>query len=157
VDLLLLHLAHGYLLGSFLSPLSNVRTDEYGGDREGRMRFPLEVMEAVRQAWPDDRPLGASIQATDGVAGGWEIDDAVALAAALRERGCDVVEPLAGHSTPDSRIRNEARIAVLVGGAITTTAEVNTLLAGGRADLCILAPFLRSREDRMLPSGEPRT
>jgi anthraniloyl-CoA monooxygenase len=115
--------------------------------------------------------LGASIQATDGVAGGWEIDDAVALAAALRERGCDVVEPLAGHSTPGSRprygrmflttsadrIRNEARIAVLVGGAITTTAEVNTLLAGGRADLCILAPFLRSREDRMLPSGEPRT
>ena len=171
VDLLLVHLAHGYLLGSFLSPLSNVRTDEYGGDREGRMRFPLEVMEAVRGAWPDDRPMGASIQATDGVAVGWEIDDAVALASALRERGCDVVEPLAGQSTPESRprygrmflatsadrIRNEARIAVLVGGAITTTAEVNTLLAGGRADQCILAPLLRSREDRMLPGGRERT
>jgi anthraniloyl-CoA monooxygenase len=152
VDLLLVHLAHGYLLGSFLSPLANVRTDEYGGDRQARMRFPLEVVEAVREAWPDDRPLGATIQATDGVAGGWEIDDAVALASTLRERGCDVVEPLAGQTTPGGRprydrvflatsadrIRNEARIPVLVGGAITTTAEVNTLLAGGRADLCIL-------------------
>jgi anthraniloyl-CoA monooxygenase len=152
VDLLLVHLAHGYLLGSFLSPLANVRTDEYGGDRQARMRFPLEVVEAVREAWPDDRPLGATIQATDGVAGGWEIDDAVALATALRERGCDLVEPLAGQTTPGGqprygraflatsadRIRNEARIPVLVGGAITTTAEVNTLLAGGRADLCIL-------------------
>ena len=152
VDLLLVHLAHGYLLGSFLSPLTNVRTDEYGGDRQARMRFPLEVVEAVREAWPDDRPLGVTIQATDGVAGGWEIDDAVALASTLRERGCDVVEPLAGQTTPGGRprygrvflatsadrIRNEARIPVLVGGAITTTAEVNTLLAGGRADLCIL-------------------
>jgi anthraniloyl-CoA monooxygenase len=154
VDLLLVHMAHGYLLGSFLSPLSNTRTDEYGGDRAARMRFPLEVVEAVQAAWPDDRPLGASIQAGDGVGGGWEIEDAVALAAALRESGCDVVEPLVGQTTPESRprygraflatpadrIRNEARIPVLVGGAITTTAEVNTLLAGGRADLCILSP-----------------
>jgi anthraniloyl-CoA monooxygenase len=153
VDLLLVHLALGYLLGSFLSPLSNARTDEFGGDMRSRARFPLRVVEAVREAWPDDRPLGASIPAADGRLGGWDVEDAVVLARALRRRGCDVVEPLAGQTTPESRprygraflstsadrIRNEARIPVLVGGAITTTAEVNTLLAGGRADLCILA------------------
>jgi anthraniloyl-CoA monooxygenase len=153
VDLLLVHMAHGYLLGSFLSPLSNVRDDEDGGDIRSRARFPLRVIEAVREAWPDDRPMGASIPAADGRPGGWDVDDAVVLARALRRRGCDVVEPLAGQTTPESRprygraflsasadrIRNEARIPVLVGGAITTTAEVNTILAGGRADLCILA------------------
>jgi anthraniloyl-CoA monooxygenase len=152
-DLLLLGFGHGFLLGSFLSPLSNARVDDFGGDRDARMRFPLDVFEAVRAAWPDDRPLGASIQAADGPAGGWEVEDAVALAAALRERGCDLVEPVAGQTTPtcrprygrtflsamSDRIRNEARIPALVGGAVTTTAEVNTLLAAGRADLCILA------------------
>jgi anthraniloyl-CoA monooxygenase len=153
VDVLLLGIGHGYLLGSFLSPLSNARIDGYGGRLQARLRFPLEVVEAVRGTWPEDRPLGASIQAWDGAAGGWQVDDAVVLAAALRERGCDLVEPVAGQTTPAcrprygpafmaamaDRVRNEARIAALVGGAITTTAEVNTLLAAGRADLCVLA------------------
>ncbi|HEX2025472.1 MAG TPA: bifunctional salicylyl-CoA 5-hydroxylase/oxidoreductase, partial [Actinomycetota bacterium] len=153
VDLLVVSMGRGYLLGSFLSPLANVRSDAFGGDVEGRMRFPLEVFEAVREGWPDDRPLGATIQAVDGPADGWQVDHAVALAAALRERGCDLVEPVAGQTTPEcrprygraflapasDRIRNEARIPALVGGAITTTAEINTLLAGGRADLCVLA------------------
>jgi anthraniloyl-CoA monooxygenase len=152
VDVLLLGIGHGYLLGSFLSPLSNARTDGYGGPLASRVRFPVEVVEAVRGVWPEDRPLAASIQAWDGLAGGWQVDDAVVLAAALREGGCDLVEPVAGQTTPTcrprygrtfmavmaDRIRNEARIPALVGGAITTTAEVNTLLAAGRADLCVL-------------------
>jgi anthraniloyl-CoA monooxygenase len=113
----------------------------------------LEVAAAVRSAWPDNRPLGASIPAADGIAGGWDVEDAVELAAELHGLGWDMVEPLAGQSTPASRprygrafhgpvadrIRNEGRIPTLVGGAITTTVEVNTLLAAGRADLCILA------------------
>jgi anthraniloyl-CoA monooxygenase len=153
VDLLLVHMAQGYLVGSFLSPLSNVRTDELGGSGRDRARFPLEVASAVRSAWPDNRPLGASIPAGDGIAGGWTVEDAVELAAELHGLGWDVVEPLAGQSTPTSRprygrafhgpvadrIRNEGRVPTLVGGAITTTVEVNTLLAAGRADLCILA------------------
>jgi anthraniloyl-CoA monooxygenase len=153
VDLLLVSMCHGYLLGSFLSPLANARVDRYGVHREGRIRFPLEVFEAVREVWPDDRPLGATIQAVDGPPNGWVVDDAVALALALRDRGCDLVEPVAGQTTPEcrprygrvflapmaDRIRNEARVPVLVGGAVTTTAEINTLLASGRADLCVLA------------------
>jgi anthraniloyl-CoA monooxygenase len=153
VDVLFVSMGRGYLLGSFLSPLTNVRPDRFGGDLEGRMRFPLAVFDAVREAWPDDRPLGVTMQAVDGPADGWQVDDAVAFAAALRERGCDLVEPVAGQTTPEcrprygrtflaaaaDRIRNEARVPALVGGAITTTAEINTLLAGGRADLCVLA------------------
>jgi anthraniloyl-CoA monooxygenase len=152
IDLLLVHMAHGYLLGSFLSPLANVRQDRYGGDREGRMRFPLEVFRAVRAAWPEERALGATIQATDWAPEGWETDDAVDLAGQLRDIGCAVIEPRAGQTVPEARprygrgflvpfadrIRNEAMVPTLVGGAITTTAEVNTILAGGRADLCIL-------------------
>ena len=152
IDLLLVHMAQGYLLGSFLSPLANARQDRYGGDRGRRIRFPLEVFEAVRAVWPEDRALGATIQATDWAPEGWETDDAVVLAEQLRERGCAVIEPRAGQTVPEARprygrgflvpfadrIRNDARVPTLVGGAITTTAEVNTILAGGRADLCIL-------------------
>jgi anthraniloyl-CoA monooxygenase len=153
VDLLLVHMAHGYLLHSFLSPLANQRLDGYGGDLETRLRFPLRVWEAVRQVWPSERPLGATIPATDWARGGLTDDDAVAIATALAERGCDLVQPLAGQvvtaGTPrygrsflaghSNRIRNEARLPTLVGGGVTTTGEVNTLVAGGRADLVILA------------------
>jgi len=148
-DLLLIHAAHGYLLSSFLSPLSNHRTDAYGGEREARMRYPLEVFEAVRRAWPDGKPLGVVLQASDAARGGWTEDDAVAFAVALRERGCDLIQPLAGHAVPESRpaygpgflvpaadrIRNEARIPVLVAGGIRTTAQANTIVAAARADL----------------------
>jgi anthraniloyl-CoA monooxygenase len=153
VDLLLVHMAHGYLLHSFLSPLANHRADGYGGDLEPRLRFPLRVWEAVREAWSSDRPLGAAIPATDWARGGLTDDGAVAIATALAKRRCDLVQPLAGQVVPggtprygrsflaghSNRIRNEARVATLIGGGITTTGEVNTLVAGGRTDLCILA------------------
>jgi anthraniloyl-CoA monooxygenase len=150
-DVLMVHMAHGQLLASFLSPLANVRDDEYGRER---MLYPLEVFDAVREAWPDDRPLGATIPSTDAARGGWTEDDAVELASALASRGCDLVEPLAGLTIPASRpaygpgflvpaadrIRNEARVTVLVGGGLRTTSQINTILAGARTDLCILSP-----------------
>jgi anthraniloyl-CoA monooxygenase len=155
-DVLVVHMARGYLLHTFLSPGSNAREDGYGGSAGSRMRYPLEVFEAVRAAWPEDRPLGAVIPATDWTPGGWDLDDAVALAGALRDRGCDLVEPVAGGLTPherprygngraflaehSDRVRNEAHIATLTGGHITTTDLANTLLAGGRADLCVMTP-----------------
>jgi len=151
-DLLVVSMAHGYLLGSFLSPLTNVRSDGFGGSLENRTRFPLEVFRAVREAWPADRPLAAAINATDWVPGGTELQDAVIVARALAGAGCDLVEILAGHTTPDhrprygplflvplaDRVRNEARVRTLVGGGITTTGQANTVLAGARADLVLM-------------------
>ena len=155
-DLLMLHMAHGYLLASFLSPLANRRNDEYGGSLENRMRFPLEVFDAVRAAWPEDKPLAVALNADDCAPGGFTVNDAITVARALRDSGCDVVQVLAGQTIPDDqprygrghltaysdRIRNEAGICTLVGGYLTTANEVNTVLAGGRADLCILHPYM---------------
>jgi anthraniloyl-CoA monooxygenase len=154
VDLLLLDLAHGYLLGGFLSPLANRRDDGYGGPLERRLRFPLRVVDAVRAAWPADRPLWASLAATDWAPGGLEPGDAVAAARALAEHGCDLLRVTAGQATAVSRpdygrfhlvgwsdlIRNEAAVPTMVGGDLTTADEVNTVLAAGRADLCLLDP-----------------
>jgi anthraniloyl-CoA monooxygenase len=151
-DLIQLHMGHGYLLASFLSPLSNARSDEYGGSLENRIRFPLEILDAVRGAWPNERPVSVALNATDWVRGGFDVEDAIVVAAALKEHGCDLIEVLAGYTTPrmrprygpaflapyGDRIRNEAGIATLVGGGITTTGRANTVLAAGRADLCIL-------------------
>ncbi len=151
-DMLVLHAGHGYLLSSFLSPLTNTRDDEYGGSLENRMRFPLEVMQAVRSSWSADRPLGVALSVTDWVAGGFTVDDAIVVARALAEHACDLLVALAGQTIPDAepaygrgflttlsdRVRNEAGIATLVGGYLTTTNEVNTALAAGRADLCQL-------------------
>jgi anthraniloyl-CoA monooxygenase len=153
VDLLLLDLSRGYLLGSFLSPLTNRRSDGYGRSLEGRLRYPLEVFDAVRQAWPEDRPLGVTLQAGDWERGGLTPDDGVAMAQLLRDHGCDVIEPRAGQTTPRSRprfgraflvpyadrIRNEARVPTLAGGTITTMNQVNTVVGGARADLCIVS------------------
>jgi anthraniloyl-CoA monooxygenase len=153
-DLLLLHMAHGYLLASFLSPLTNQRVDEYGGALENRLRFPLQVFDAVRAIWPREKPLGVILNADDCAAGGFTIEDAIAIARILKEHGCDLIQPLAGQTVPDAapsygpgfltrysdRIRNEAAIPTLVGGYLTTMNEVNTILAAGRADLCILSP-----------------
>ncbi len=152
MDLILLHAAHGYLLGSFLSPLTNLRTDDFGGPLENRLRYVLEILDAVRVAWPADRPLGAVLNATDCVRGGWRVDDAVAAASAFRDHGCDLIMVMAGGTTPEGihsydrrylpaladRIRNEAGIATLATGTITTLNDVNTLVAGGRADVCLL-------------------
>ncbi len=151
-DLLHLHFAHGYLLASFLSPLANLRDDEYGGDLQQRMRFPLEVFDAVRTAWPQDKPVSAALSVTDCVKGGFSIEDAVAVARVLKAHGCDMLEVLAGQTTIDGepaygrgfltalsdRLRNEAGVPTLVGGYLTTSDEINTILAAGRADLCIM-------------------
>lgn len=151
-DWLHLNLAHGYLLASFLSPLSNKRADEYGGSLENRLRFPLEVFDAVRAAWPEDRPLSVALTVSDCAKGGLEIEEAIAIARTFQEHGCALIEPLAGQTIPDAepaygrgfltplsdRIRNEAGIATMVGGYLTTSDQANTILAAGRADLCIM-------------------
>ncbi|HEX6262650.1 MAG TPA: bifunctional salicylyl-CoA 5-hydroxylase/oxidoreductase, partial [Actinomycetota bacterium] len=153
-DVLGIHLGHGYLLASFLSPLTNVREDGYGGSLEGRARFPLEVVEAVRAAWPENRPLWGTVTVDDWKRGGLSPMEAIELCAMLRDRGCDVLEPVAGQTTPDSRptfgrmflapyadrVRNEVGVATMTSGGITTTGQVNTLVAGGRADLCVMDP-----------------
>jgi anthraniloyl-CoA monooxygenase len=152
-DLLELHMAHGYLLSSFLSPLSNLREDEYGGTLEGRMRFPLEVFDAVREVWPDELPISVRISATDWVPGGITGDDAVAIAAAFRDHGCDIIDVSAGQVHPDQharygrlwqtpfsdRIRHETGIPTMTVGAVSSVDDVNTILVAGRADICLLA------------------
>jgi anthraniloyl-CoA monooxygenase len=152
-DLLELHFAHGYLLAGFISPLTNVRTDEYGGSLENRMRFPLEVLDAVRAVWPDHKPLSVRISAVDWAPGGMEPDDAVQVAASLKAHGCDLVDVSAGQTVPYAkpiygrqfqtpfadRIRHEVGIATMAVGNISSYMDVNTILAAGRADLCALA------------------
>jgi anthraniloyl-CoA monooxygenase len=152
-DLLELHCAHGYLLSSFLSPLANTRDDAYGGSLAGRARFPLEVFDACRAAWPPDRPISVRISATDWVPGGFDDDDAVAFARMLRQHGCDLVDVSSGqvsalerpafgrsYQTPFAdRIRNEVGIPTIAVGAISSYDDVNTIVLSGRADLCALA------------------
>ncbi len=152
-DLLELHFAHGYLLSSFLSPLTNRREDAYGGSLENRMRFPLEVFAAVRAAWPAAKPISVRISATDWVPGGFAGGDAVRLAAALKALGCDIVNVSAGQVVPEQapaygrlfqtpfseRVRLEAGIPTMTVGNISTFEDVNGVLAAGRADLCVLA------------------
>jgi anthraniloyl-CoA monooxygenase len=152
-DMLELHCAHGYLLASFISPLTNRRTDAYGGSLENRLRFPLEVFEALRGAWPDDRPMSVRLSATDWADGGITADDAVEIARAFARHGCDLIDVSTGQTTPDSQpvygrmfqtpfsdqIRNEAGLATMCVGNITSADQVNTILAAGRADLVALA------------------
>src|SRR5207302_2649356 len=102
-DMLELHMAHGYLLASFISPLTNVRTDDYGGSPENRARYPLEVFDAVRAVWPSDRPMSAKISATDWAEGGLAFDEARAFARRLREHGCDIVTVSTGQTVPDQK------------------------------------------------------
>src|SRR5205823_953740 len=101
-DLLQLHFAHGYLLSSFLSPLTNLRSDAYGGDLGHRMRYPLEVFDAVRAAWPEDKPISIALSVIDCVKGGFDIEDAVVVARTLKVHGCDMIMILAGQTTIDS-------------------------------------------------------
>ena len=151
-DMLELHCAHGYLLASFISPLTNHRTDEYGGSIENRMRFPLEVFTAMRAAWPAHKPMSVRISATDWAEGGLTGDDAVAVAEAFVQAGVDLVDVSTGQTVREARplygrmfqtpfsdqIRNEARVATMCVGNITTADQVNTILAAGRADLVAL-------------------
>jgi anthraniloyl-CoA monooxygenase len=152
-DLLEIHCAHGYLLSSFLSPVTNRRTDEYGGSLEARARFPLEVFDACRAVWPEEKPMSVRISATDWVDGGFTPDDAVAFARMLADHGCDIVDVSSGQVTPDEkpafgrsfqtpfadRIRNEVGIPTIAVGAIASYDDVNTIVLAGRADMCALA------------------
>ncbi len=151
-DMLEVHCAHGYLLATFLSPLTNRRTDEYGGTLANRMRFPLEVWDAVRAAWPDERPMSVRVSASDWAAGGITTADVMAISQAFTDHGCDLIDVSSGQTVHDSRavygrmfqvpfsdaIRNEAGLATMCVGNITTADQVNTILAAGRADLVAL-------------------
>ena len=151
-DMLELHCAHGYLLASFLSPLTNQRRDDYGGGLENRLRFPLEVFAAMRAAWPSHKPMSVRISATDWAEGGLSPDDSVGIASAFRDAGVDLVDVSTGQTTRDAKpmygrmfqtpfsdqVRNEARVATMCVGNITNADQINTILAAGRADLVAL-------------------
>ena len=152
-DLLEIHMAHGYLLASFVSPLTNQRTDEYGGVLTNRMRFPLEVFDACRAVWPPERPMSVRISAVDWTPGGLEPSDAVEVARLLHGHKCDVIDVSAGQTVPEQRpvygrlfqtpfadrIRHDVGIATMAVGNISSFMDVNTIIAAGRADLCLLA------------------
>ena len=152
-DWLELHYAHGYLLSSFLTPLANQREDEYGGSLENRMRYPLELFDAVRETWPEEKPISVRISATDWVRGGFDGDDAVTWARALKEHGCDLIDVSTGQTSADAspeygrlyqtpfsdRIRHEAGIATMTVGAVSSIDDIHNILVSGRADLCVLA------------------
>jgi anthraniloyl-CoA monooxygenase len=152
-DMIELHAAHGYLLASFISPITNKRTDDYGGSLENRMRFPLEVFRAIRKAWPQEKPMSVRISATDWIDGGVTGDDAVKISLMFKEAGCDMIDVSTGQTDPLSapvygrmyqtpfsdQIRNEAGIATMAVGAVTTADQVNTIVAAARADLVALA------------------
>ncbi|HUN51273.1 MAG TPA: NADH:flavin oxidoreductase/NADH oxidase, partial [Candidatus Sulfotelmatobacter sp.] len=153
IDLVELHAAHGYLMQQFLSPLVNRRSDEYGGSLANRMRFPLEVFVAVRAAWPAGKPLGARINGTDWVDGGWSIEDAVVFARALKEKGADYVcvsggatvgtakIPIGpGYMVPlAQRVKRETGLATRAVGMIVTPAQAEAVVAQGQADMVALA------------------
>lgn len=152
-DLLELHCAHGYLLSGFLSPLTNHRTDAYGGSLENRLRFPLEVFDAVREVWPGERPMTVRVSATDWAEGGTSAEEAVAIARAFAAHGADAIDVSTGqvvagerpefgrsYQTPYAdRIRHEAGVPVIAVGAISSWDDVNSLILAGRTDLCALA------------------
>ena len=152
-DWLELHCAHGYLLSSFISPLTNLRDDEYGGSLENRCRFPLEVFSALRKVWPEHKPMSVRISAHDWAEGGNTSDDAVRIAQLFKEVGADLIDVSSGQTTRSAkpiygrmyqtpfsdRIRNEVGIATMAVGAIFEPDHVNSIIAAGRADLCALA------------------
>ncbi len=151
-DLLELHCAHGYLLSSFISPLTNQRTDAYGGSLANRLRFPIEVFTAIREVWPDDRPMTVRISATDWVDGGVDTQDAVEVARAFRSAGADAIDVSTGQVSAEEKpdfgrsyqtpyadaIRNQVDIATIAVGVISSYDDVNSLILAGRADLCAL-------------------
>lgn len=152
-DILELHAAHGYLLSSFLSPLTNLRTDEYGGSHENRARFPLEVFRAIRAAWPAEKPMSVRISTTDWHEGGNTPDDAAIFAQMFKDAGADLIDCSSGQvvnddhpvygrlwQTPMSdKIRNEIDVATIAVGAISEADHANSIIAAGRADLCAVA------------------
>jgi 2,4-dienoyl-CoA reductase-like NADH-dependent reductase (Old Yellow Enzyme family) len=152
-DVAELHIGHGYLLHEFLSPMSNQRGDEYGGASASRMRFPLEVFEAVRGVWPAGRACGVRVSATDWMEGGWTVDETVAFARELKALGCDFVDVTSGQLDPRqqipfapgynvpfaARVRKEANIPVMAVGMITGARQAEYIIASGDADLVAIA------------------
>jgi anthraniloyl-CoA monooxygenase len=153
VDWLELHCAHGYLLSSFLSPLTNRRDDDYGGGHANRARFPLEVFSAVRAAWPKDRPISVRLSCHDWTEGGNTPDDALVFSRMFREAGADLIDCSSGQVSKAERpvygrlfqtpfadqIRNEGAVATIAVGAISEADHANSIIAAGRADLCAIA------------------
>ena len=151
-DLVEVHAGHGYLVHQFLSPLSNTRTDEYGGSLENRMRFPLELFAAMRAAWPSDKPMGIRVSATDWMEGGWTPEETVVLARELAKLGCDYLDvssggldprakiPLApGYQVPFSeKVRKETGMPTMTVGLVTDPAQANDIVASGKADMVAL-------------------
>ncbi len=152
-DLVELHAAHGYLLATFLSPLTNHRTDAYGGSIENRLRFPLEVFRAMRAVWPDERPMSVRVSATDWAPHGTSLEDLVAIARAFKDAGCDILDVSGGSTVADQKpeygrlyqvpfsdvARNEAGIPTMTVGNIASYTDVNGILAARRADVCLIA------------------
>lgn len=152
-DMIELHGAHGYLLHEFLSPLSNHRTDAYGGSLENRMRFPLEVFEAVRAVWPSDKPISVRVSATDWVEGGWDVAQTIAFANALKARGLDMIHVSSGGASPAQKIvlgsgyqvafaeqvRRETGLLTIAVGLITDPHQAEQILVSGQADMIALA------------------
>jgi 2,4-dienoyl-CoA reductase-like NADH-dependent reductase (Old Yellow Enzyme family) len=152
-DVIELHCAHGYLMHQFLSPLSNRRTDRYGGRLENRMRFPLEVFEATRAQWPREKPMGVRVSATDWVEGGWDLDQTVEFARALDSRGCDFIDVSSGGLSTQQRIvvgpgyqipfahaiKAAVKMKVIAVGLITDPRQAESILRAGRADLIGIA------------------
>ena len=152
-DIVELHAAHGYLLSSFLSPLTNQRTDEYGGSHENRARFPLEVFGAMRAIWPEDKPMSVRLSTNDWVEGGNRPQDALIFAQMFRDAGADIIDCSSGQVVKEERpvygrlyqtpfadkIRNEGHVATVAVGAIADADQANSIIAAGRADLCAIA------------------
>jgi 2,4-dienoyl-CoA reductase-like NADH-dependent reductase (Old Yellow Enzyme family) len=153
LDALELHCAHGYLMHQFLSPISNRRTDQYGGSLENRMRFPLEVFDAIRATFPSDKPVGIKLSATDWVEGGWDLRQAIAFARELKKRGVDWVDSSSGGVSPHQKIplgpgyqvpfaqaiRQEAGVRTIAVGLITQARQSEEIVASGKADMVALA------------------
>jgi 2,4-dienoyl-CoA reductase-like NADH-dependent reductase (Old Yellow Enzyme family) len=152
IDLIEIHGAHGYLIHNFLSPITNQRTDEYGGSLQNRMRFALELFKAVRDVWPERKPLGIRISTTDWIDGGWEVEDSIELVRELKKLGCDYVTASSGGSAPEQRlnvypgyqvpnaerIRRETGMCTMAVGLITQPKQAEEILTSGKADLVAL-------------------
>jgi 2,4-dienoyl-CoA reductase-like NADH-dependent reductase (Old Yellow Enzyme family) len=152
-DVVEIHSAHGYLLHQFLSPVTNERTDQYGGSLENRMRFPLEVFDAVRAVWPEAKPLGVRFSAQDWIEGGWDVEQSIAYCEALEARGCDFFDVSSGGAAPQQKIvsapgyqtafaaaiKQATRTPVMAVGRITEAHQAETILQSGQADMIALA------------------
>lgn len=152
-DAVELHMAHGYLMHQFLTPLANQRTDAYGGSLENRMRLPLEIFSAVRAVWPSEKPLGVRLSATDWVPGGWDIEQSVVFAQALKRLGCDWIDVSSGAQLPQQqvpvapgfqvpfaeRIRRDTGVPTMAVGMITEPQQAEAIIASGAADMVAIA------------------